>query len=68
MLLKESLTKLNLDFSKSNRVPKPSKFSSTDERAKALIESLMQSENGEVMEKLSEMAMENDGWLMRVGR
>ena len=68
VLLKESLTKLNLDFSKSNRVPKPSKFSSTDERAKALSESLMQSENGEVMEKLSGMA--NGEWtddLLRIG-
>ena len=68
MLLEESLTKLNLDFSKSNRVPNPSQFSGIDERAKSLSESLMQSENGEVMEKLGEMA--NGEWtdeLLRIG-
>jgi hypothetical protein len=68
VLLEESLTKLNLDFSKSNRVPNLSQFSGIDERAKSLSESLMQSENGEVIEKLGEMA--NGEWtdeLLRIG-
>jgi len=55
-LLEESLTKMNLEFSRTNRVPETKPADNLDDRAKNLSERLMESGNGEVMEKLVELS------------
>lgn len=55
-LLEESLTKINLEFSRTNRVPETKPADNFDDRAKSLSERLMESGNGEVMEKLVELS------------
>lgn len=68
VLLEESLTKMNIDFSRTNRVPTNKPGDSLSVRARSLSERLMESGNGEVLEELSEMA--NGVWteeLIRLG-
>ncbi len=55
-LLEESLTKMNVDFSKSGALPRVNPLNSLDERSMRLSERLMESENGKILEELQEMS------------
>ena len=66
ILLEESLTKLNIDFSRTNRVPQTKPGEDLDLRAKQLSESLMESGNGEVMESLYDLS--DGGWTEEILR
>ena len=66
LLLEESLTKLNLEFTKPENRPSPPSSYSLDERTRSLSERLRNSGNGEIMDDLLEFS--TDGWTEEILR
>ena len=66
LLLEESLTKLNLEFTKPENRPSPPSSYSLDQRTRSLSERLRNSGNGEIMDDLLEFS--TDGWTEEILR